>query len=59
VPELARLPDAALAAPWEQPALLQSLAPGYPRQPIVDLKASREAALAAYSGPKTLPPPDR
>ncbi len=56
VPELAKLPDAALAAPWEQPVLLQSLAPGYPRRPIVDLKASREAALAAYSGSKTKPP---
>lgn len=56
VPELARLPDAALAAPWEQPELLRRLAPGYPVRPIVDLKASREAALEAYSGPKTKPP---
>ncbi len=53
VPELARLPDAALAAPWEQPELLRRLAPDYPIRPIVDLKASREAALEAYSGPKT------
>jgi deoxyribodipyrimidine photo-lyase len=48
VPELARLPDSALFAPWEHPDLLHRLAPDYPRQPIVDLKASREAALAAY-----------
>jgi deoxyribodipyrimidine photo-lyase len=59
VPELARLPDEALAAPWEQPELLRRLAPGYPIRPIVDLKASREAALAAYSGPKTKPPAER
>jgi deoxyribodipyrimidine photo-lyase len=59
VPELADLPDEALAAPWEQPGLMAARAPGYPRQPIVDLKASREAALAAYSGPKTLPPHER
>lgn len=56
VPELARLPDAALAAPWEQPELLRRLAPDYPIRPIVDLKASREAALEAYSGPRTKPP---
>ncbi len=56
VPELAKLPDDALAAPWEQPELLRRLAPAYPLRPIVDLKASREAALAAYSGPKTKPP---
>lgn len=52
VPELAALPDKALAAPWEQPELLRRLAPSYPSRPIVDLKDSREAALAAYSGPK-------
>jgi len=59
VPELAKLPDAALAAPWEQPELLRRLAPDYPLRPIVDLKASREAALEAYSGPKTKPPTER
>lgn len=48
VPELAGLPDKALAAPWEHTALLGELAPGYPRQPLVDLRESREAALAAY-----------
>lgn len=56
VPELAKLPDAALAAPWEHAELLARLAPAYPRRPVVDLRASREAALAAYSGPKTKPP---
>ncbi|WP_374605455.1 deoxyribodipyrimidine photo-lyase [Arenimonas sp.] len=48
LPELAKLPDAALSAPWEHPDLLRSKAPDYPRRPVVDLKASREAALAAY-----------
>lgn len=56
VPELAALPAAALAEPWEHRELLQRLAPGYPRRPIVDLKQSRAEALAAYSGPKSLPP---
>lgn len=59
VPELAKLPDDALAAPWEQPELLRRLAPDYPIRPIVDLKASREAALEAYSGSKTKPPIER
>lgn len=59
VPELAALPDEALAAPWERPGLLRQQAPDYPASPIVDLKASREAALAAYSGPKSKPPPER
>jgi deoxyribodipyrimidine photo-lyase len=59
LPELAKLPDEALAAPWEQPELLRRLAPDYPVRPIVDLKASREAALEAYSGPKTKPPAER
>ncbi|WP_028769537.1 cryptochrome/photolyase family protein [Silanimonas lenta] len=58
VPELAALPAAALAEPWTHGELLRRLAPGYPRTPIVDLKASRAEALAAYSGPKTLPPDD-
>jgi len=48
VPELAALPDKLLAEPWTDPGRLARLAPEYPRQPIVDLKASREAALAAY-----------
>jgi deoxyribodipyrimidine photo-lyase len=47
VPELARLPDTALYAPFEHAELHRRLAPQYPR-PVVELKASREAALAAY-----------
>lgn len=53
LPELARLPDAALAAPWEQPQLARERAPDYPQQPIVDLRKGREAALAAYSASKS------
>jgi deoxyribodipyrimidine photo-lyase len=48
VPELAQLPDKALHAPWEHGELVRKLAPGYPATPIVDLAASREAALAAF-----------
>lgn len=55
VPELAGLPDAAMPEPWAHGDLLARLAPDYPRRPIVDLKASRAEALAAYSGPKALP----
>jgi deoxyribodipyrimidine photo-lyase len=49
LPELASLPDTLLAAPWQRPDLLSTLAPDYPRAPVVDLKASREEALAAYA----------
>ena len=49
VPELAQMPVPALFAPWEQPELRRSFAPEYPAQPIIDLKASRDAALVAYS----------
>ena len=49
VPELASLPDAALAEPWAHGELLSRLAPGYPCTPIVDVKQSRAEALAAYS----------
>jgi deoxyribodipyrimidine photo-lyase len=53
VPELARLPLAALIAPWEaSPATLAQagvvLGQTYPL-PIVDLKGSRERALAAFA----------
>ncbi|MFI9653125.1 deoxyribodipyrimidine photo-lyase [Guyparkeria sp. GHLCS8-2] len=52
VPELAALPDKVLFAPWESdPGTLNragvTLGETYPR-PIVDLKASREAALEAF-----------
>lgn len=52
VPELADLPDKALNAPWEaDPAMLDRagvrLGETYP-DPIVDLKASRRRALAAF-----------
>ena len=53
LPELARLQGKALYAPWEaDPAQLQAagilLGEDYPK-PIVDLKTSRERALAAFS----------
>jgi deoxyribodipyrimidine photo-lyase len=52
VPELAALPDKLLAEPWAQPALLGQLAPDYPDTPIIDLRQSREAALAAFQAAK-------
>ncbi|BBL75838.1 cryptochrome/photolyase family protein [Methylomagnum ishizawai] len=53
VPELAGLPDAAIHRPWEAaPAVLREagvrLGETYPL-PIVDLKSSRERALAAFA----------
>jgi deoxyribodipyrimidine photo-lyase len=53
VPEIANLPDKYLFCPWEAPAdtLMDAgieLGKDYPK-PIVDLKASREQALAAYA----------
>ena len=52
VPEIATLADRHIHAPWQAPANVLEAAgitPGlhYPR-PIVDLKASRQAALAAF-----------
>ncbi|TCV97573.1 deoxyribodipyrimidine photo-lyase [Luteibacter rhizovicinus] len=45
VPELADVPASRIHAPWEDPAILRRT--GYP-VPLVDLKSSREDALAAY-----------
>jgi len=53
LPELAAVPSAWLAEPWSN-ADFRRLAPDYPA-PILDLKASRANALAAYRGPKQLP----
>jgi deoxyribodipyrimidine photo-lyase len=53
VPELAWLPAPALYAPWQHPELARQFAPDYPARPIIDLKDSREAALAAYSRSKS------
>lgn len=59
LPELARLPTQYLFCPWLAPAqTLQEakvvLGENYP-YPIVDLKASRELALAAFASLKHLP----
>ena len=43
------LPDAALFEPWKHPELLVHHVPDYPRTPIIDLKRSREGALATYA----------
>ncbi|MAZ43637.1 MAG: deoxyribodipyrimidine photolyase [Legionellales bacterium] len=56
VPELAKCPDLYLFNPWEAPTDLLSqagiiLGKTYP-EPIVDLKASREEALAAFQSLK-------
>jgi len=52
VPEIAGLPDKYLHSPWQAPAAVLAeagieLGMDYPR-PMVDLKASRERALAAF-----------
>ncbi|MBP8098162.1 MAG: deoxyribodipyrimidine photo-lyase [Arenimonas sp.] len=52
VPELAQLPAPALFAPWQQPDLARRLAPDYPSQPMIDLQASRAAALESYQRSK-------
>ncbi|MBU9487020.1 cryptochrome/photolyase family protein [Burkholderia multivorans] len=46
LPELSRLPADVLHRPWKHPAALAAC--GYPA-PMIDLAASREAALAAYA----------
>lgn len=55
LPELASLPLPALFAPWTHGELVRRLAPKYPRVPLVDLKASRDDALARYRGMKAAP----
>ncbi len=52
VPELASLPDKFIHNPWEMPAEIAresgvTIGSSYP-QPVVDLKTSRERALAAF-----------
>jgi deoxyribodipyrimidine photo-lyase len=49
VPELQAMPIRHLHQPWSQPALLARCG-DYPGEPLVDLKSTREAALAAYKG---------
>lgn len=56
IPEIAKLPDKYLFSPWEAPELILQtadvkLGETYPK-PIVDLKQSREKALAAFSSLK-------
>jgi deoxyribodipyrimidine photo-lyase len=45
VPELAKVDKKVIHSPWTKPGLLEAC--GYP-EPMVDLKESREAALAGY-----------
>ena len=62
LPELRRLPDAWIHRPWEATEAVLAgagvvLGRDYPR-PVVDFRASREAALAAYAaikGPAAAP----
>lgn len=49
LPELAKLPTQLLHEPWRAPVALAAC--GYP-EPMVDIRASREAALAAYAAVK-------
>ena len=49
LPELAGLPLAARFAPWEFPDVHPQMG-DYPRKPMVELGAGRDAALAAYRG---------
>ena len=52
VPELAAMPLPALYEPWNHATLAAKLAPDYPATPIIDLRASREAALDAFQQSK-------
>ena len=56
MPEIAKLPNKFLFSPWEAPLLILKesgivLGDTYPK-PIVDLKKSREYALAAFASLK-------
>ncbi len=57
IPEIASLPERYIFSPWEAPASILTDAgvnPGSPYPaPVVDLKSSREAALAAFQSLKT------
>ena len=52
VPELAALPAPALFEPWEHADLARRLAPDYPSAPLIDMRASRDAALEAFQQSK-------
>lgn len=52
VPELRCLSAPACFAPWEHPDRAKADAPDYPATPIVDLKASRQEALAELEASK-------
>lgn len=45
----ADFPGSARHAPWDAREALGDVAPWYPRAPVVDLAAGRDAALAAYA----------
>ena len=49
LPGFDRLPVALRHEPWRDAEAVKSAAPDYPRSPIVDLAASRQAALEAFS----------
>lgn len=52
VPELAEMPAQALFEPWNHPELARKFAPDYPSAPLIDMRASREAALEAFQQSK-------
>jgi deoxyribodipyrimidine photo-lyase len=52
VPELAAVPDRYVHKPWEAPVDIRAEIKDYP-EPLVDLKAGRERALAAFHSLKT------
>ena len=48
VPELAEAPSASRIEPWRHPPAPLRSTDAYPRQPLVDLLASRDRAIAAF-----------